>query len=237
MFNQTRLKFHRLLNFVLLVALVCMSGVVYVSAHGGDGSLIHACVNNRNGAVRIVGANTACDPGRETALDWGIQGPKGDKGDTGDTGPIGPQGPQGEPGSGGLPAAFQSAPMTFVDVSTQFPTYTLITSLTLPPGKYFVSATAHASLSSGWDSEGFVIPPSAICNLTPTGGSTVVSSGGGSNVGGAIAVFGMDVPLTVQGIVTSPVEPIIVNLECASFDLVATVRIYNAMVHAIEVAP
>ena len=104
MFNQFSFKFHRLSSVLLLVALLCMSGVMYVSAHEGNVSLIHACVSNRNGTVRIVGASTACDASRETALDWGIQGPKGDKGDTGDTGPtgpvgpMGPQGPQGEQG-------------------------------------------------------------------------------------------------------------------------------------------
>lgn len=98
MAEQTKLKFFRFLSAILLVALLSMSGVIYVSAHGGDGTLIHACVNNRNGAVRIIGASAACDASKETALDWGIQGPKGDKGDVG---PMGPQGPQGEPGTGG----------------------------------------------------------------------------------------------------------------------------------------
>ena len=72
--------------------MLSLSGVMYVSAHGGDVTLIHACVNNRTGAVRIVSPTTACDASKETASDWNIQGPKGDKGDTG---PKGPQGPAG----------------------------------------------------------------------------------------------------------------------------------------------
>jgi hypothetical protein len=75
---------------------------MYVSAHGGDITLIHACVNARSGAVRIVSATTTCDANKETSLDWGIQGPKGDKGDTGSAGPQGPQGLQGEPGFAGV---------------------------------------------------------------------------------------------------------------------------------------
>jgi hypothetical protein len=50
---------------------------------------LHACVINRTGAVRIVSATTTCDANKESALDWGIQGPKGDKGDTGPKGPPG----------------------------------------------------------------------------------------------------------------------------------------------------
>ena len=92
MLEKTKLNFYRFLSAILLVVMLSMSGVMYVSAHGGDATLIHACVINRTGAVRIVSATTACDANKETALDWGIQGPKGDKGDTG------PQGPQGKTG-------------------------------------------------------------------------------------------------------------------------------------------
>ena len=92
MLEKTRLSFHRILNAILITVLLGLSSVMYVSAHGGDVTLIHACVTNRTGAVRIVSATTTCDANKETALDWGIQGPKGDKGDTG---PKGPQGPAG----------------------------------------------------------------------------------------------------------------------------------------------
>ena len=91
MLDQTKLKFYRFLSAILLVVMLSMSSVMYVSAHGGDVTLIHACVTNRTGAVRIVSATTTCDANKETTLDWGIQGPKGPKGDTGDVGPMGPQ--------------------------------------------------------------------------------------------------------------------------------------------------
>ena len=92
MLEKTKLKFYRFLSAILLVVMLSMSGVMYVSAHGGDITLIHACVINRTGAVRIVSATTTCDANKETTLDWGIQGPKGDKGAVG---PMGPQGPAG----------------------------------------------------------------------------------------------------------------------------------------------
>jgi len=95
MLEKTKIKFYRFLSAILLVVMLSMSSVMYVSAHGGDVTLIHACVNNRTGAVRIVTPTTACDTSKETALDWGIQGPKGDKGDVG---PMGPQGPEGKTG-------------------------------------------------------------------------------------------------------------------------------------------
>jgi len=95
MLERNRHKFHRILNTILIAVILSMSGVMYVSAHGGDITLIHACVTNRTGAIRIVSATTTCDANRETALDWGIQGPKGD---TGDVGSVGPQGEQGIPG-------------------------------------------------------------------------------------------------------------------------------------------
>ncbi len=90
MLEKTKLKFYRFLSAILLVVMLSMSSVMYVRAHGGDVTLIHACVTNRTGAIRVVNPTTACDVNKESALDWNIQGAKGDKGDTG---PIGPQGP------------------------------------------------------------------------------------------------------------------------------------------------
>jgi hypothetical protein len=71
------------LGAMLLAALV--GGGTWALAHGGDPKLVHACVNDESGAVRVVGAKDQCSK-KETALDWSIQGP------------AGPQGPQGEPG-------------------------------------------------------------------------------------------------------------------------------------------
>ena len=69
MLDQTKLKFYRFLSAILLVVMLSMSGVMYVSAHGGDITLIHACVINRTGAVRIVSATSTCDANKETTLD------------------------------------------------------------------------------------------------------------------------------------------------------------------------
>lgn len=74
-----------------LAALLAAGATVLVSAHGGDGALIHACKNNTSGTIRIVGPNDSCRDS-ESPLDWNIQGP---------VGPQGPEGPQGVPGSQG----------------------------------------------------------------------------------------------------------------------------------------
>jgi hypothetical protein len=105
MLEKTKLKFYRFLSAILLVVMLSMSGVMYVSAHGGDITLIHACVTNRTGAVRIVSPTATCDASKETALDWNIQGPKGDKGNKGEVGPMGPQGPAGP--TGGMVSYYQ----------------------------------------------------------------------------------------------------------------------------------
>ncbi len=81
---------------ILLVVGALLGGVLVgrLMAHGGNGSLIHACVLTRIGLVRIVGSDESCRPS-ETALDWNIQGPAGPQGETG---PQGEQGPKGDPG-------------------------------------------------------------------------------------------------------------------------------------------
>jgi hypothetical protein len=99
---------------VLNMVLISLVSVTLVSAHGGNTTLIHACVSNSSGEIKIVGANANC-PSNYRALDWNIQGPAGQQGPIGPVGPmgpvgpigpigpIGPMGPQGEPGAQGLP--------------------------------------------------------------------------------------------------------------------------------------
>jgi hypothetical protein len=63
------------LKNLLLIVVACVFGFIgavagtMVSAHGGDNNLIHACVRNSSGAIRIVDANASC-AGNETPLDW-----------------------------------------------------------------------------------------------------------------------------------------------------------------------
>jgi hypothetical protein len=79
-----------------------LASAAVVSAHGGDASVIHACVGDpaERANVRITAApgglgDPAADcTASEHALDWSVQGPAGAPG------PTGPQGAQGTPGGG-----------------------------------------------------------------------------------------------------------------------------------------
>lgn len=85
------------------VILLSLVSVTYVSAHGGNTALIHSCVNNTSGEIKIIAATANC-PSNYHSLDWNIQGPAGQQGPIGPVGPVGPigpvgpMGPQGEPG-------------------------------------------------------------------------------------------------------------------------------------------
>lgn len=96
----------RLLLAVSTFMFVLLAGAAMVSAHGGDPSVIHACVLP-SGVARIVGPDAPClEP--ETAVHWSIAGPQGSQGPPGPqgaTGPQGPQGPAGPPGGAGPPLA------------------------------------------------------------------------------------------------------------------------------------
>lgn len=106
---------------VMIAGTFALAAVAGVTAHGGDPSKIHACVNNQNQRVRIVQPNQNCVSGGEasaieTAVDWNIagpagpqgpQGPAGPQGQQGAAGPIGPAGPQGPLGN--LAMAVRSA--------------------------------------------------------------------------------------------------------------------------------
>lgn len=84
-------------TLIACAAVVSLSAAIYLSAHGGDTALVHACVA-RDGTIRIVAATGVCKS-NETALDWAIQGPMGP---IGPAGPTGAQGPQGVPGPQGV---------------------------------------------------------------------------------------------------------------------------------------
>ena len=82
---------------VLNVVLISLMSATLVSAHGGNIALIHSCVNNTSGEIKIIAANANC-PSNYRALDWNIQGPAGQQGPIGPAGPMGPVGPIGPVG-------------------------------------------------------------------------------------------------------------------------------------------
>lgn len=120
------------------------SAVIY--AHGGDGSLIHGCIN-ANGGLRITGApgygnaSTACGGG-ETAVDWSQQGPPGPAGASGAAGPVGPAGALGPPGAAGPPPAASDVVRAVGTTGVPDVWLTLVRTVRGPSGEDGRSATA-----------------------------------------------------------------------------------------------
>src|SRR5262249_31435130 len=56
-----------LLVWAFGVSLAVTPGVAL--AHGGDGALVHACINKQSGEGKIVAHNATCKP-HENAVDW-----------------------------------------------------------------------------------------------------------------------------------------------------------------------
>ena len=93
-------------RFATVAACTFLVGVAtsMVFGHGGDASLVHACIA-RDGTTRILlNANATCKS-NETPLDWHIQGPQGLQGIQGIQGLPGEQGLQGAQGLPGEPGA------------------------------------------------------------------------------------------------------------------------------------
>jgi hypothetical protein len=97
-----------LLLLFTVAGLTVAGGIAYATIPDGDG-VFHACVNGKNGAVRLIDPS---DPGRaghckgnERAVSWsqtGPTGPTGPPGPPGSTGPTGATGATGPPGLSGL---------------------------------------------------------------------------------------------------------------------------------------
>lgn len=64
--------------FSVRLVLVCVSTLfaTAVLAHGGDTTLIHACVNASSGTLKLVSPDQECEK-NWNPVDWGIQGPPG----------------------------------------------------------------------------------------------------------------------------------------------------------------
>jgi hypothetical protein len=138
---------------VAITALFFAVGVPVVWAHGGDGTLIHGCVTNTTGAVRLVAdptpygnANTRCRAGEEHALDWNVMGRSGPAGAPGPKGAQGPQGPAGPTGPAGTSGAASSLPWYETNTgSLEFTGHKDVAQLRVPGGAtYLVNATVVA---------------------------------------------------------------------------------------------
>lgn len=97
-------------GIAVAVVLAAVVGTVLVqrALAQPNGNVIHACMGERTGTVRIVSAGTACMRG-ELPISWNVAGPTGPTGVQGATGPAGPLGLPGPQGLPGPPGATGSA--------------------------------------------------------------------------------------------------------------------------------
>lgn len=79
------------------------AALLIADAATAESGVIHACVHEQTGAIRIVSSSEACDKhyARLTWAQAGTAGPAGPAGAPGPAGPAGPAGPGGAPGAAG----------------------------------------------------------------------------------------------------------------------------------------
>jgi hypothetical protein len=157
------MRTHRTLPtaLALLALFVALGGTGYaLTSSGASTTIIHACVNDKTGALRIVGSSTACH-GRhgvhagEHAVGWNATGPSG---------PVGPVGP-----SDTYSARNESRVSGENSVT-----------LTLPAGSYAVTGGCQAGIEQFGGSPTALAFGMAESELTvgpaiaPSGGSTIL---------------------------------------------------------------
>lgn len=71
-----KIKTPLLILAAFLLGILSVRTIQIIYAHGGNTNLIHACVKNGNGDLRIVDVNKNCKD-NETALEWNSQGAPG----------------------------------------------------------------------------------------------------------------------------------------------------------------
>jgi hypothetical protein len=125
-------------GFAALV--IVLGGAAFAAIPDSNGT-IHACYQKANGNLRVVESTNECRK-NETAIAWNQAGAQGS---IGATGPAGPTGAAGATGATGVSAVYEDhvvepqSIMGGVDVA----------SITIPPGRYLVSAKTSAEDASG----------------------------------------------------------------------------------------
>jgi hypothetical protein len=93
-------------RLITTLGAVLFGAVAAASPNQADAqdAVIHACVNNGSGTIRIVSPLAVCS-GNDIPITWNAVGVEGPEGPQGEPGPKGDTGPQGPPGVGGGAAA------------------------------------------------------------------------------------------------------------------------------------
>jgi hypothetical protein len=155
------------------VALLALLGAGAWAAIPGPDGIIHSCYRKRGGQLRVINAAAKCRHG-EVGLNWsetGPPGPRGGGGPRGHTGARGlqgvqgPAGPVGQTGPQGLSNAYAASQAGSVTLSSSQQN---ILSLSVPAGKFSVSATVEIT-----NDDGSAGPPvEANCTLRDSPGDT-----------------------------------------------------------------
>ena len=191
---------HRRLAVATAAALVVGSTASIVLSHGGDATLIHACVA-KDGTIRIVGAATTCKS-QETALDWNITGPHGLPGQNGAPGAAGAPGARGPSDAYAADAGLD--PQAFAVSNNEATVATLI----LPEGNY----TLYAKVIVG---NGDGIAAEITCTLRYSA-AALIDVAGVRLAGGAPSATGSTATLPLAGsLVVGPAGEI-VRIQCGS---------------------
>ena len=208
------------LNITIMLAMfiagIFVSPAIISRADGGDISLIHACVKDKGGDVKIVGANSVC-PSGYSPLQWGIVGPQGS------------QGIQGPPGPASLPSAYyQTIDSNYIGVVTHSPDFTTIGTFQLPAGKWALFITIKTWLDSA------NISFAVSCRIPELRGMSVTYAPGASDS----LQEGID--LQIEGISNTSVTPQALTLQCTASDGWLSgwaLNIQSASLMGIQVAP
>lgn len=198
-------------RFVAMGTLFVGAAAAMVWGHGGDASLIHACVA-KDGTIRIVAPAATCKS-NETPLDWNIQGPQGLPGSQGIQGIQGPPGDDGEDGATGETGPRGPSDAYVTDSGMDplpFESNNEVTAATvnLPEGSYTLTAKVLVGNGDAADAE-------IVCSLLYAA-SVWIDTAGVRLTGGAPAVTGSMATLPLAGsIVVDPgVWP--VRIQCSS---------------------
>jgi hypothetical protein len=119
------------------------------------GSTIHACVNPKSGATRIVSAKARCRRG-EKRMSWSTTGPQGPAGANGAAGAPGSAGAEGKAG-----AAVAYSAVNTTDMKLPAKAENLVIAKPLPPGNY----VALAKLAIGAESTTKAVYSEVLCGL------------------------------------------------------------------------
>ncbi len=127
------------MRLLTLLALALWAWIPTATASDG---LIHGCVSDRKGTLRIVGDPSECTS-KETPLSWDQPGPQGPQGESGEPGA---QGPEGAPGLGAF--AFLDAAGQFVGHVIAFSARDRL-SILVPTEAGFLSMTGQSDKVTG----------------------------------------------------------------------------------------